>query len=629
MCGILGYVLDQNVDTLDEQVIKSAIEKIHHRGPDHTGFWFSKDGKLALAHKRLSIIDTSHHANQPLMSSQRNMSIIFNGEIYNYQNLRQELIDQNYKFKSTSDTEVILNGYQAWGKNLFKKLEGMFAFAIFDLKDNKLFLVRDRAGEKPLFYSHIGDSLFFSSEIKPLLDFDFIKKDINTRSLNHLFSKGYSPNSETIFSDISKLDAGHFLEYELDSGILNIEEYWSLKGKFNERILRNPSEYQNEEYLLNKLEVLLENSIDKQLNADVPVGMLLSGGVDSSLLVSLASRNRKNLTTFNVKFSGYSEHDESHYARQIAEHFHCNHHEIEASEIEPNIIEKLSFFYDDPIFDTSMIPTYLLSESVSNYCKVAIGGDGGDELFGGYPHYNKLLNIYNKTKYIPPFLLKNFSRIMELFLPIGLKGKKTISFYGTDLSKDYPNISEFYSSRERKKIFNKQNISIEKINKIFKYDFLDSHNLIDRATFHDFKQYLREDLLVKVDRAGMANSLEIRSPFLDPSLIEFAFHEVPSFLKVSKFKRKILLKKLARKVLPDNFNIERKQGFSMPLQSLFSEDKWREYFHQKVENADPYIFNKKNIYNLLNSLGPMHNNEERVAGIIFFMCWVEKFKPNF
>jgi len=628
MCGILGYKLDSAIKAPDKKAIKCAIETIHHRGPDNTGFWFSEDGKSCLAHKRLSIIDISDDANQPLLNPQSSIAIIFNGEIYNYQKLKQELINNNYTFNTNSDTEVILVGYEAWGQNLFTKLEGMFAIAIFDLNKSKLLLARDRAGEKPLFYSNINGSIFFSSEIKALLSLDLIKKDINFESLNHLFSRGYSSNTDTIFADISKLDAGYFLEYDFNSGVCNINHFWSLREK-SPLIYRKPSQHQKERILLNKLENLLEDSVDRQLNADVPIGMLLSGGVDSSLLVALASRSHENLLTFNVKFTGHVQHDESFYARQIAGHFKCNHNEIEASDIEPEIFEELSYFYDEPIFDTSMMPTYLLAKSVSSYCKVAIGGDGGDELFGGYPHYNKLLDIHRKTRYIPNFLLKSTSEIIQFILPIGLRGKKTLSFYGTDLSKGYPNISEFFSFAERKKIFNTKNISIQKVSNFSNYHPLELSDLIDRATFFDFKNYLKEDLLVKIDRASMANSLEIRSPFLDSTLIEFAFNEIPSFLKVSNGERKILLKRLAEKILPNNFDIQRKQGFSMPLKHLFAEKKWRDFFYYKIEKADPYIFNKKNIYKLIKSLGPSYNNEERVAGIIFFMCWLEKFKPNF
>ena len=629
MCGILGYSLNSNGEVFDQSIIESAINKIHHRGPDNTGFWFNKDRRIGLAHKRLSILDISDGGNQPMLNSNSNLAISFNGEIYNYKELKSKLIALGYSFNSSSDTEVLLCGYEAWGSDLFKSLEGMFAFAIYDLKKNKLLLVRDGAGEKPLFYSLVNKSIFFSSEIKALLDFHVIGKDIDISSLNHLFSRGYSSHTQSIFSNIFKLDAGNYLEYDVKTRKSQISKFWSLEQKIQESFSSKPSTNLNADYLITKLENLLESSIDKQLNADVPVGMLLSGGVDSSILVALAARSRNQLDTFTVKFADHAGYDESAHAKQIAEKFGCTHHEIEASSFHPSIFDELSEFYDDPIFDTSMIPTFLLAQSVSKHCKVAIGGDGGDELFGGYPHYNKLSSIHQKTKYVPFFLRKNIAAILNLFMPIGFKGKQTLSFYATDLLNHYPNIAEFYNFYDRKSIFNNKNINIKKIGLPLCAQNLEPLDIINRGTFLDFQNYLREDLLVKIDRASMANSLEIRSPFLDKSLIEFAFTEIPSSLKVSNGQRKILLKRLAKKVLPSNFDLQRKQGFSLPLKSLFQEPLWKEYFYNKTSDADPYIFNKKNIFKLINSLGATRNNEERVAGLIFFMCWVERFKPNF
>ena len=629
MCGILGYSLHSDCEILDKSIIESAISQIHHRGPDNTGFWFNNDQRIGLAHKRLSILDISDDGNQPMVNSHSDMVISFNGEIYNYQEIKRELIALGYSFNSSSDTEVLLCAYEAWGTDMFKFLEGMFAFVICDLKKNKLLLVRDGAGEKPLFYSLVNKSIFFSSEIKALLDFPVIDRDINIDGLNHLFSRGYSSHTQSIFSNILKLDAGNYLEYDMQTRKTKISEFWSLEQKMQESSPSKTSIHRNPDYLISKLENLLESSIDKQLNADVPVGMLLSGGVDSSILVALAARNRNQLDTFTVKFADHASHDESLHAKQIAEKFGCTHHEIEASSFHPSIFDELSEFYDDPIFDTSMIPTFLLAQSVSKHLKVAIGGDGGDELFGGYPHYNKLLSIHQKTKYVPFFLRKNIAAILSSFMPTGFKGKQTLSFYGTDLSKHYPNIAEFYNFDDRKSIFNNKNINIKKIGFSSRAQTLEQLDIIDRGTFFDFQNYLREDLLVKIDRASMANSLEIRSPFLDKSLVEFAFTEIPSSLKVSQGQRKILLKQLAEKVLPSNFDLKRKQGFSLPLRALFQEPLWKEYFYQKTSDADPYIFNKNSIFKLINSLGATRNNEERVAGLIFFMCWVERFKPNF
>jgi asparagine synthase (glutamine-hydrolysing) len=627
MCGFVGYKVEAPKTLHSDISISQAIETIHHRGPDHTGFWQNDNGSIALAHKRLAIIDTSSKGNQPFIYNNEDLVLVFNGEIYNYLDLKKELSDLGATFNSDSDTEVVVAGYSIWGVDIFSKLAGMFSLALVDNKLNKVILSRDIAGEKPLFYFHNDRSIFFGSEIKPLLALNISSKKIDTQSLKSLFSNGFSPPSKTIFSDILKLDAAHYLEFDCNSGGVDIKQYWNLKDKINKI---DPSKLNdNLDNLSKKLESLLESAVISQLVSDVPIGMLLSGGVDSSLLVSLASRSSKNLKTFNVAFNDYDAFDESHHARLIAKTYDCNHHEIEASKIDPIMFESLAEYFDDPIFDTSMIPTFLLSEAVSKHCKVAIGGDGGDELFGGYPHYDKLLRIRNNSHYFPFFLRSQISSFFQFILPIGFKGKKTLEFYGTDLYTDYPNIAEFYNQDDLKNIFNTSKISSEgsEIPTPFNRQYI--KDLVANATFEDFSNYLKGDLLVKVDRASMANSLEVRSPFLDRKVIEFAFLEVPSALKATSSSRKILLKKLASRLLPSEFNCQRKQGFSIPINKLLSDPIWSDFFHQKVADADPAIFNKEYIFKLIKSFGQYKNNGERIAALIFFMCWIERHEANF
>ena len=627
MCGFVGYKFNHSDVTLPKDLMLEAIETIHHRGPDHTGFWEDQSHGAALAHKRLSILDISERANQPLFNQNQDIAVCFNGEIYNYLDLKAQLTKLGAVFHTTSDTEVISEGYAIWGKQVFEKLEGMFSIAIVDKQKNRIILARDRAGEKPLFYLHKSEGIFFASEIKALLHLKLSKKEIDLQNLSYLFSKGYAPPAKSIFSDISKLDAASYLEFNPTTGECKIDKFWSIENQLQQA---NKSPHRSDEYLVSKLETLLEDAIDKQLNADVPVGMLLSGGLDSSLLVGLAARNHDNLNTFNVAFKEYPSFDESSHAKLIANSFDCNHHEIEASSIHPSMFEKLSEFYDEPMFDTSMLPTYVLSEAVSKHCKVAIGGDGGDELFGGYPHYSKLLRIRNQSLSVPYFIRSSLSRSLRHFMPTGFKGKKTLEFFGSDLDRGYPNIAEFYSTSEIGNIFNAKNIPLSHLNKLTASN--NTHYIKDfiaRATFHDFTHYLKEDILVKVDRASMAHSLEIRSPFLDKRVIEFAFLEVPSSEKVTTTHRKILLKKLAAKVLPKTFDYDRKQGFSIPINSFLNNTIWRDYFYQKISDADPEIFNKKFIFNLLKSSGKYRNNGEKIAALVFFMCWVERYQPNF
>jgi len=627
MCGISGYSISDKSNSDYASLLKSSINRLKHRGPDNIGFWINSNNSLGMAHSRLSIIDLNDKANQPMASEDGTIIIGFNGEIYNFIELRQELEGLGCVFCTHSDTEVILHGFKVWNKKIFSKLRGMFAISIFDVSQNEIILARDHSGQKPLFYrvDKNKKNFIFSSELKGLIEFEDFSRTISKNGLTELFYKGYCGNTNTIYKNAQKLGAGNYLIFNFKKNKINIKEFWSLTNAISMKNFIRSSEAQ----LVEKLESILLESIDLQFRADVPIGLLLSGGVDSSLIVALASKIKNNLNTYTVRFSGHQKYDESQHARLIAEHFHTNHLELEASNIEPTIFDDIVHYYDEPIFDTSIVPTFMVSKIIAQHCKVAIGGDGGDELFGGYPHYDKLLKIKNSSKYFPYFLRKKISNYAQDFLPIGLRGKKTLEFYGTDMMNNYPNTAEFFSCKEQKKLFNIYPNNFFDINfaNLKKPQILD--DFIKTATFEDFHNFLREDILVKVDRASMANSLEIRSPFLDHKLIEFAFIDLPSELKVDTNRRKILLKKLAHRHLPQSFDMKRKQGFSLPLKDLMMSANWKEYFYSKIQESDPAIFNHNYAFGLLDKQQRYYNNAERMAGLLFFMIWVKKFNPSF
>jgi asparagine synthase (glutamine-hydrolysing) len=627
MCGILGYSAPANRGLDFSNSLKKGINLLHHRGPDNSDCWTSENHSIGIAHARLSILDLNSRSNQPMIDSDNGLVLSFNGEIYNYLELRKELESCGSIFATNSDTEVILKGYAEWGTQLFCKLRGMFAIAIYDKKNGEIVLTRDNTGQKPLFYVFDEDKkiFMFASELKALFEFKDFQKIISYKGLYKLFLKGFCEGSTSIYHNARKLNAGTFAIFNVKNNKLASEKFWHTENLFT----KNNRKFLSENKVLDQLESLLFESIELQLRSDTPVGLLLSGGIDSSLIVALASSIKANLNSYTVRFPGYKKYDESKHADLIARTFGTVHHEIEASIIDPSILEKLAYFYDEPIFDTSIIPTFLLSEEISKHCKVAIGGDGGDELFGGYPHYDKLLNIRNKSKFIPYIFRKKLSQLANSALPIGFKGKKTLEFYGTDFNSEYPNIGEFFSMKDQLEIFNLNfldHINTHKANN-FHTDIL--NNLIETATYNDFKNFLREDILVKVDRASMANSLEIRSPFLDQRLVNFAFKNIPSHMKVTRNNRKILLKKLAMRHLPSNFDFQRKQGFSIPLTQLILTSRWQEYFEFKIGSSNPEIFNHKYAYSLLKKQTRFFNNAERMTGLIFFMIWVEKFNPSF
>ncbi|MDB9738465.1 asparagine synthase (glutamine-hydrolyzing) [Gammaproteobacteria bacterium] len=623
MCGILGFAIKSS--QISQSEFQKSLDMLEHRGPDDSGTLFTLDKKIALGHKRLSIIDLSKNAHQPMSDLTKDISIIFNGEIYNFQEIREQLLNLEHIFKSQSDTEVILNGYVEWGPGILELLTGSFAIAIVDKKKDILILARDRGGEKPLFYSLSNEEIYFASELKPLINFSTISRKISPVSFQHLFSHGYVARDESIFADIKKLRPGHILTFDLGTRKSTITKYWNIVNKV---LQRKKQKFTSEEDLVVRLEQLMSRSIEGQLHADVPVSIMLSGGVDSSLITSLASRSVEKLNTFTVKFSGHQGFDEAQHAAFIAKTFSTNHIELEASSINPTIIDDITYFIDEPIFDHSVIPTFLLSQAISSSFKVALSGDGADELFGGYPHYNKLLGLKKLARFFPLSARKQVNSLSENLLPIGMRGRKTLEFFASDFNNTYPNISEFFNLHDQKNYLEYPFSKID-IKSSDQEDLSQIHDYVSRATLADFQNYLTELLLVKVDRCSMANSLEIRAPFLDKDIIEFAFLEVPSFLKINQSDRKIILRKLATKILPKEFDIKRKQGFSIPLGHFLLEKEWRDYFNQKILDSDPKIFNQKNILELLNDKKRLNANASRLFGIVFFICWKERFQPSF
>jgi len=618
MCGILGASF--HTDSINTEVFKGALDMLSHRGPDTSGVWFNNSNNDALGFKRLSIIDLTRNGDQPLSSSCGNYKIIFNGEIYNFKEIRHELKLLNYKFYSSSDTEVLLNAYIHWGSTALKKFNGMFSFAIYDQVQKKIFLARDPAGEKPLFYSMCDGDFMFASELKPLLNYSKKSKSIDMNSFSYLFQNGYTPKSKSIFSNINKLKAGHSLVFDLKTRSPEIKKYWDVPTS-NVKKFYNLSE----DHLVSQLEQHLQKSVELQLNSDVPVGILLSGGLDSSLITSIASRYRDEINTFTVSFDGHGAFDEAPFAKLIADKFSTKHHLLDAKEVNPEIIEKLTFFYDDPIFDPSMIPSFFISEAISKNFKVALSGDGGDELFGGYNHYLKLIQLKNLSSVFPLRLRQALNYFAQNIMPLGTKGRKTIELFSTDFSNFFANTNEFFSGNEHKKFF--QNDTQEDV-----MQGMSSHrrhnsnsDYIFDITANDFQHYLSEDLLVKMDRASMANSIEIRAPFLDRDLIQFAFNSVPSALKVNKRDQKILLKKLASKILPDSFDVNRKQGFAIPLVNFLQEKKWQDYFHQTIIDSDSKLIDKYSCLKLMKDKDTINKNAGRLFGLIFFIHWYKRF----
>jgi len=591
MCGIAGIISSNN--SLNINRMTDVLKVIQHRGPDGEGIWMSENNKVLLGHRRLSIIDLSVSANQPMISNDNDIIIVFNGEIYNYKELKEQLFSYGFEFKTNSDTEVIIQAYQKWGYDCLNKFNGMFAFAIYDKKSNILFCARDRVGEKPFYYTLQNNEFIFCSEIKGIFAASNIEKKINKINLDCYLNEGFVAGSNTIINNIFKLEPGHSMIFDLKNFEIHKWKFWNLPPYDENEIELN------EHILLENLENLLQDAVSKQLIADVPVGVLLSGGVDSSIITAIASKVSNNISTFTVTFPGHRKHDETSHARLISNYFGTKHLELEADATSVNLLPQLAAQYDEPINDSSMIPTFLVSKMIRDHCKVAIGGDGGDELFGGYSHYDKFLKLEEKTSLLPNIIRKYPSRVLYNNIPHGYQGRKWIKAFGSNLITELPLIANYFDNVERNKMYT---------NNIFQKDFAEEirisrisqeKDLIQRATRTDFYNYLPEDILVKVDRASMLNSLEIRAPFLDYRIIEFAFGKIPSNLKVTKDQKKVLLKKLCSKILPSNFDIKRKQGFSIPLNEWVKQKEWFDFFADNLLSDEQTIFNHSFIENLL------------------------------
>lgn len=618
MCGIVG--LGATTSVLDRSWLIEGRDAMTHRGPDDAGEWWSEDGRVGLAHRRLSIVDLSPLGHQPMHLNGQGLSIVFNGEIYNYRLLRDELMALGLSFTSNTDTEVILAAYAAWGEKCITRFIGMFAFAIYDAPKQKIFLARDRAGEKPLFYYSTNNSLQFASELKALLANPVNPRRISLESLDCYLAMGYVPGKNCILHGYNKLPAGHALCFDLRKGDTKVWRYWQLPDFDNE------SKILDEVVLLDELEVLLENAVSDQIVADVPVGILLSGGVDSSLITAMAARVSERVKTFTIGFPGHGKLDETEYARLISRYFGTDHTELMAEDITVELLPRLAKQFDEPMVDSSMIPTLLVSQLIKQNCTVALGGDGGDELFGGYGHYSRLLRMQEIYTYIPHWVRKSIAYSAKQFLPVGIKGRNYLQSVDVDLRNGLPLLTNYFDMNQRHKLLTKHLDSHNAVAELIQAACVpQQHDLLQRSTRMDFGCYLAEDILVKIDRASMLNSLEIRAPFLDYRLIEFAFKKVPSFMKANKTNKKILLKKLTDRLLPKEFDKNRKQGFSIPMKEWLTQGPFRQLFWDTLLSSD-CIFDKRVIKNLLKGQDNGYSNGERLFSLVQFELWRKNYK---
>ena len=541
--------------------------------------------------------------------------LIFNGEIYNYELLRKELAARGHMFFSQSDTEVVLATYREWGLDCLSHLNGMFTIALFDAATNRLFLARDRAGEKPLFYSLRKGELRFASELKGLMADPCFAREIDSEALDSYLANGYVAGEACILSGCRKLRPAHALTFDVAQGNLTTWRYWALP-----ETPEHDAGPAIDSDLVDELETLLSDSVRMQMIADVPIGILLSGGVDSSLVTAMAVRASTKVKTFTVGFEGHKAYDESAYARLVADHFGTEHIELQASFVGPELLGRLAHQYDEPLIDSSMIPTYMVSALVREHCTVALGGDGGDELFGGYETHRRLMWTQAKLQNLPlPFWIRRLvGQGAAALLPTGFRGRNWLQSLTTDLRSGLPAVAGHFDPSERKALLGQGWPTTASERRAARVP--QTSDLLQRATRMDFENYMVDDILVKVDRASMLASLEMRAPLLDYRIIEFAFGKVPSRLKATPTERKILLKRLCAKVLPSQFDARRKQGFSIPLPQWLRSGPWHDYVRDVL--LDPQcMFDRATVKGLLDGHQQGRNNSERLFGLTLFELW--------
>ena len=561
MCGIYGFSL-KKFSKNPKSVLKKMSEKIYHRGPDQTGLYI--DDNVAMGIQRLSILDIKN-GTQPIYSNNKRYVIVHNGEVYNYLKLKNYLQKKGYQFETNTDTEVIVNLFQHKGKKCLNDLNGMFAFAIYDLKKKEIFIGRDRYGIKPIYFYYDVEQFIFASELKGILCHESVKPSISPDSIDLYLTMEYVPSPYTIFNDIYKLEKGHFLLY--DNSKLKKEKWYDIS--FTPKLM-----YKKEIDYINKLDNLMKDSVRFRTISDVSIGCFLSGGLDSSLITYYLSEiSKEKVKTFSIGFEDYSF-DETNYANIISKHFDTDHNsetfsESKMFELLPNVWKNM----DEPFADPSLLPTFLLSHFTNQQVKVCLSGDGADEIFAGYPTYlahkiaslipKQLYSLISQTSSFLPVRHRNMSfdfKLRQFSRGLRYRNKERHQYW----------LGSFKNNEKQKNYLKYFKDSLSNKNNLKQILKQNSNELKDWEINleQDFNFYLTDDMLVKIDRTSMANSLEVRVPYLDHNIVEFMV-KCPSKLKYRGITSKYLLKQLAKKYLPHEVVNRSKKGFGIPIAKWF------------------------------------------------------------
>jgi asparagine synthase (glutamine-hydrolysing) len=615
MCGIAG-IFGTNGAPVEFGEIKAMCDVLEHRGPNDEGFYIN--GNVGLGMRRLSIVDLAT-GKQPVSNEDGTVHVVLNGEIYNFKQLRQELQARGHSFYTSTDTEVIVHLYEEYGTECVHRLRGMFGFALWDERRQRLLIARDRLGIKPLFYGEFGGRLMFASELKSLLQLPDVDRELNWTSVGHLMSFLSTPASESIIAGIHKLEPGHLLTVERGTS-LQITRYWDVKFEADHS--------QTEEQCVGKLRELLHESVKLRMDCDVPFGAFLSGGVDSSAVVAtMAAQSSISIKTFSIGFSE-EKYNEAPYARRVSKIFGTDHHELVLEPDVLNIIDDLVWHLDEPFGDSSAIPTYMVSKLASEHVTVVLSGDGGDELFAGYDKY-LVEQRERKYRHIPA-ALRTMLGAVGARMREGAKGRNFLRHIALDGADRYLDATRMFGTDEKRSLFRPEIADLVIRDDPLRELAIDLEkkgmHWLSAIQYMDIKHYLPLDILTKVDRMSMAHSIEARVPLLDHKLVEFAA-TIPPQYKLRDGSTKHILKKALRGVLPDSIIDRRKQGFAVPLGTWFRGE-LNGFVHDLLlseTSKSRQIFNAEYIEKLLAMHSRGRHLDLQLWTLISFELWCRKF----
>lgn len=648
MCGLAGFV-DTNINYDISKVIDDQLDLLKERGPDSKGHYIDYELGLVLLHRRLAIIDLSSSGLQPMQIMNGRYLIVYNGEIYNYLEIKNHL-QKKYgpiDFKSNSDTEVILYSFELEGVvATIDNLEGMFAIVLWDKIEKKFILIRDRMGEKPLYYGFFNNVFAFASDLKAITIHPKFEQQINKDAVWQLFMHNCIPAPLSIYDGIFKLQPAHYVEVSykdiIHKKLNNPKSYWNLIIAIDDKIVNKRYDLNEKQFLINKLDILLNTTIKRQMIADVDIGCFLSGGIDSSLVAAIMQKNSSvPINTFSIGFFD-KKYNEAHFAKQISQFLKTNHNELYVNEQEAlNVIEKLPFIYSEPFADSSQIPTFLLSKMTKQKVTVSLSGDGGDELFLGYSRYFRFNKIASFFNYTPQILRDTLDNIL-------LKTSKTVinqlSLYNIALFRNIVSkidkLSYIYQGNNFQELYlrfishwfniNELMLGNGDYNSLWYRDLKGLNNNFLKMQYMDTLGYLPDDILVKVDRASMANSLETRAPFLNHKVVEFAFN-IPLVYKIGGNQGKEILKELLYKYIDKKLFQRPKSGFGIPLNSWLrgALRDWAMDLLDAKKISEQGLFNQEVINNtLVDHLKGRKNNGYYLWDILMFQLWYEKVYKN-